>query len=323
MSTHTVLQRSLTNFFSLDVKKETSTIVFNSADLKLNNASLYSDELKQVDNSPSLEDKAERCVLSFSTPLPVGSKAILSIGFSGKLTGAMMGYYKSSFEHGGTKKYYTLTQFDPTAARRPFPCWDEPLLKATFAVTIISRADMVNLSNMSIGSEVIYEPQTTKVEDPSLETLFSALTTQDSPKAQFKISNFQTTPLMSTYPVAYANGRFAYLESSYKNSLSRNTRPLRIYCRLSMPSISKQKFSRSMRKYLTSNTLSQSWILWCLKAHDFDAGAMENWGLVTGRTSAFFLDPKKAGVAAKKRAIAFQSHEIAHTWFGDITTMEW
>ncbi|KAG1744366.1 hypothetical protein EDB19DRAFT_1632776, partial [Suillus lakei] len=103
---------SLTNFFSLDVKKETSTIVFNSADLKLNNASLYSDELKQVDNSPSLEDKAERCVLSFSTPLPVGSKAILSIGFSGKLTGAMMGYYKSSFEHGGTKKYYTLTQFD-------------------------------------------------------------------------------------------------------------------------------------------------------------------------------------------------------------------
>ncbi|KAG1736194.1 peptidase family M1-domain-containing protein [Suillus lakei] len=79
-----------------------------------------------------------------------------------------------------------------------------------------------------------------------------------------------------------------------------------------MPSISKQKSSRSMRKYLTSNTLSQSWILWCLKAHDFDAGAMENWGLVTGRTSAFFLDSKKAG-----------SHEIAHTWFGDITTMEW
>ncbi|KAG1744367.1 peptidase family M1-domain-containing protein, partial [Suillus lakei] len=90
-----------------------------------------------------------------------------------------------------------------------------------------------------------------------------------------------------------------------------------------MPSISKQQSSRSMRKYLTSNTLSQSWILWCLKVHDFDAGAMENWGLVTGRTSAFFFDPKKAGVAAKKRVTAFQSHEIAHTWFGDITTMEW
>jgi aminopeptidase 2 len=114
MSTHAILQRSLTNSISLDVKKETSTIVFNSANLKLNDASLYSDELKikQVDPSPSLDDQAERCVLSFSTPVPAGSKATLSVGFSGELTGAMMGYYKSSFEHDGTKKYYALTQFE-------------------------------------------------------------------------------------------------------------------------------------------------------------------------------------------------------------------
>jgi aminopeptidase 2 len=104
----------LTNLIRLDVKKETSTIIFNAADLKLNDASLYSDtlKLKQVDTSRSLDDKAERGVLSFSTPLPAGSKATLSIAFSGELTGSMMGYYKSSFEHEGTKKYYTLTQFE-------------------------------------------------------------------------------------------------------------------------------------------------------------------------------------------------------------------
>jgi aminopeptidase 2 len=59
---------------------------------------------------------------------------------------------------------------------------------------MISRADTVNLSNMSITSEEIYEPKTTKVEDPSVEALFSALTTQDSPEAQWKISKFQITP---------------------------------------------------------------------------------------------------------------------------------
>jgi aminopeptidase 2 len=313
----------------LDVKKETSTIVFNSANLKLNDASLYSDELKikQVDPSPSLDDQAERCVLSFSTPVPAGSKATLSVGFSGELTGAMMGYYKSSFEHDGTKKYYALTQFEPTAARRAFPCWDEPLLKATFAVTMISHPDTVNLSNMPVISEKIYEHQTTKVEDPSLEALFSALTTQNSLEAQWKISKFQTTPPMSTYLVAYGNGRFAYLESSYKSPLSGKTRPLRIY---STPNVIHQaQYALDIKAKVLPIYEEIFDIeyplpkLDTLVAHDFDAGAMENWGLITGRTSAFLLDPKKADVLAKKRVTVTQSHEVAHMWFGDITTMEW
>ena len=60
-----------------------------------------------------------------------------------------------------------------------------------------------------------------------------------------------------------------------------------------------------------------------LQANDFDAGAMENWGLITGRTTAFCLDPKKVGVATQKRVATVQSHEVAHMWFGNITTMSW
>jgi aminopeptidase 2 len=68
---------------------------------------------------------------------------------------------------------------------------------------------------------------------------------------------------------------------------------------------------------------------------------MENWGLITGRTNAFLLDPKKADLQAKKWVATVQSHEVAHMWyvfhsvtgsyivlilscrFGNITTMEW
>jgi aminopeptidase 2 len=46
-----------------------------------------------------------------------------------------------------------------------------------------------------------------------------------------------------------------------------------------------------------------------LVAHDFDAGAMENWGLITGRTTVFLFDPKKSSLAAKKRVATVQSHE--------------
>jgi aminopeptidase 2 len=42
---------------------------------------------------------------------------------------------------------------------------------------------------------------------------------------------------------------------------------------------------------------------------------MENWGLITGRTSAFLLDPKGADLQAKKQVAATQSHEVAHMWY--------
>jgi aminopeptidase 2 len=41
---------------------------------------------------------------------------------------------------------------------------------------------------------------------------------------------------------------------------------------------------------------------------------MENWGLITGRTSAYLVDPKRADLKAKVRIVTTQSHEVAHMW---------
>lgn len=42
---------------------------------------------------------------------------------------------------------------------------------------------------------------------------------------------------------------------------------------------------------------------------------MENWGLITGRTNAFLLDPERADQQAKKYVASVQSHEVAHMWY--------
>ena len=55
---------------------------------------------------------------------------------------------------------------------------------------------------------------------------------------------------------------------------------------------------------------------------DFEAGAMENWGLVTYRES-MLLVPKSATLSTKKSVALTVAHELSHQWFGDLVTMEW
>ncbi|CAA7267619.1 unnamed protein product [Cyclocybe aegerita] len=313
--------RGLVNI-SLDVNAGTSAIVLNTSNLELGAATLYSNALsaEQAPTVSSFDKTQERTTFQLTQNLPAGSKAELKIAFSGELTGNMMGYYKSSWEHEGKTKHYALTQFEPTAARRAFPCWDEPLLKSTFSVTMISRADTVSLSNMPAISEEVLEQD---VNAPSDLTELLA----DTQNEKWKITKFEKTPPMSTYIVAFANGHFEFLEDSVEMPLSKKIVPLRIY---TTPDVIHQaQFALDVKKAvlpLYERIFDVEYPLPkldTLVASDFDAGAMENWGLITGRTSVFLLDPERGDLQAKKRVASVQSHEVAHMWFGNITTMEW
>ncbi|KIP07998.1 hypothetical protein PHLGIDRAFT_105051 [Phlebiopsis gigantea 11061_1 CR5-6] len=316
----------------LDVVEETNSIQFHTAKLNLGRVQLTStalkEELVQPASALTYDDKDERATLPLPTTLPAGSKIALKIDFDGELTNGMMGYYRSEWEHDGKKAHYALTQFEPTAARRAFPCWDEPLLKATFGLTLISRADTVNLANMPATSEHIYTPSLTESPDTVswLTAKLSALTTGSS-EDKWKITTFENTPPMSTYIVAWANGPFEYVEDTYTSPLSGKVRPLRVYTTGDL--IAQAQFALDVKKKVLPHYEQVFDIeyplpkLDTLVATDFDAGAMENWGLITGRTSAFLLDPKKADLDGKKRVAVVQSHEVAHMWFGNITTMAW
>ncbi|TFK74328.1 leucyl aminopeptidase [Pluteus cervinus] len=309
---------------SLEVKEETSKIVLNSAGLELGRASIYSEALglNQVQTSQSYEPVQQRLTLEFPTKLPAGTNAELRLGFSSTLSGSMNGYYKSAWEQDGKTKYYALTQFEATSARKAFPCWDEPLLKATYSLSLISRAETVNLSNMPAASETVIEhaPPATGLQE--LDQLTSGL-----PSGEWKVTNFEKTPLMSSYIVAYANGPFKHIEDHVHLPLSNKTIPLRVYATEDL--IHQARFALDIK--IRSLPLYEKVFdvpyplpkLDSLVASDFDAGAMENWGLITGRTNCLLLDPKKSDLAAKKRVASVQCHEVAHMWFGNITTMEW
>ncbi|KAI0029430.1 peptidase family M1-domain-containing protein [Vararia minispora EC-137] len=298
----------------IEVKEATATITLNAAaELQLSPATLYVSSSSQpiTLSQASFDAGTQRVAYALPEELPANTKAELHVGFVGKLTDSMVGYYKSSSPGG----IYALTQFEPTDARRAIPCWDEPLLKATFAVTMISRKGTISLCNTAAVEEV---PK----PDALTEALYAGIK-----EGEWVATRFATTPPMSTYLLAFANGNFEYLESNYVSPLSGKTRPLRIYATKDL--IGQAKFCLEVTEravpvyekvFDVEFPLSK---LDTLVAHDFDAGAMENWGLITGRTSAMLVDPNSLDLQRKMRVAGTQSHEIAHMWFGDITTMAW
>ncbi|KAI9451359.1 leucyl aminopeptidase [Lactarius psammicola] len=289
-------KEKFTGFVKIDLEivKATKVVTFNAAaELLLSPATLVlaSPDTSLAPTETKFDPSTERISLTFAEELPAGTKATLHLSFESQLTDSMTGYYKSTWDKG----IYALTQFEPTDARRALPCWDEPLLKATFSVTLISRKGTVSLSNMPDGS--------------------------------WYATKFETTPPMSTYLLALANGEFVHLESSYKSPLSGKVRPLRIYATPDV--IGQAQYALDIKEKalpLYEQAFDIEYPLPkldTLVANDFDAGAMENWGLITGRTTAYLVDPENADIAAKKRIAGTQSHEVAHMWFGNITTMKW
>ncbi|KAH9933689.1 peptidase family M1-domain-containing protein [Amylocystis lapponica] len=304
----------------LDCLKETPTIVLNAVDLNFGKLTLYSEALQteQVPISCTFDPATGRVALTFHKSLPAESKAQLKIYFHAELTSSLKGYYRS-VQRDSVSKPYSLTQFQATHARRAFPCWDEPALKATFAVTLVSRPDVVNISNMPVASETNNRP----------------LPLSDS-MDDWKITRFELSPPMSTYLVAFATVPYVYVESSYKSGLSGTVRPLRVYSMslcLFFSTVSQDlphaKFvldAKAEALPLYEKLLGVEFALPkldTLVVNDFDAAPHGMKGLITGRTNTFLVDPERADLAVEKAVTQTQTHEVGHMWFGNITTTEW
>jgi len=287
----------------LDVVEDTKSISVNTIDIDIHETKVTSGSTT-ISSSPKLsqnEDRQETTV-EFDETIPAGKKATLFFKFTGTLNDSMAGFYRSSYKGAnGEDKYMATTQMEATDARRAFPCFDEPALKATYTVTLIADENLTCLSNMDVASEK-------KVD--------SAMSGGKS-----KAVTFNKTPLMSTYLLAFIVGELKV----YENNDFRV--PVRVFCTPDKD-IDHGRFSAELGartlKFYEEQFASEFPLpkMDMVAIPDFSAGAMENWGLVTYRVVDLLLDDKASSAATKQRIAEVVQHELAHQWFGNLVTMD-
>ncbi|KAJ3262646.1 Aminopeptidase 2 mitochondrial [Boothiomyces macroporosus] len=258
--------------------------------------------------SITLDKEEETVTFEFEHEIPATSNIILHVEFNGTHFDDMKGFYRSSYlAEDGSKKYLVTTQFEAADARRAFPCWDEPNRKATFDVQLLVPQDLVALSNMNI------------VEEKDVE--FGSKT--------FRSYKYATTPIMSSYLLAFCVGDFEYIEGVANPKAPADAEP--ITCRVYTLKGKKEQGRFALGVGIKTLEFFSEYFdikyplpkMDQIAIPDFSAGAMENWGLVTYRDVALLVDGDKTSIATRRRVAEVVCHEFAHQWFGNLVTMDW
>jgi aminopeptidase N len=188
---------------------------------------------------------------------------------------------------------YVYTQLFMDDVQRVFAAFDQPDLKAVFDLSVRAPEDWTVLANG---------------------------TTSDLGEGLWQAT---PTPLISTYLVAVAAGPWHSVRTEHRGL------PFGIHCRRSLApyldpdadelfEITRQCYDRYHEKFeepYPFDSYDQAFV------PEFNAGAMENPGLVTFRDE-FVYRSAVTDTERQTRAMVI-AHEMAHMWFGDLVTLRW
>jgi len=319
---------------NITVHVETTCIVLHQSELTI----LAQDVVLHQPGGPyitaesiDLDNIRQFAIISFKDPIKLGTASLIVAFTSTINTKNATGFFQSSTDidvdemsdeeatqamayYSGTSnkprekkqkrasssEYMYATQFEAIYARMAFPCFDEPAMKAHMQAIIRVPTNYTALFNTK-------EQEIRKVAGT---TTFI----------------FEKSPMpMSVYLVAFAIGKFEYIEHQTKD----------IRYRLYAPA---GGYAKKLGAFGLASTVGcieyftplYSPIPWSpMKKLDAIAvpaivdDAMENWGLVTYATDFLLTDPKKPNLAQIQLIAQVTCHELSHQWFGDTVTMPW
>uniref|UniRef100_A0A8C1J9J6 Aminopeptidase n=1 Tax=Cyprinus carpio TaxID=7962 RepID=A0A8C1J9J6_CYPCA len=207
-----------------------------------------------------MHTKTQYMAIHLKDELTAGESYELYTEFVGELADDLGGFYRSEYNENGVKKVVATTQMQATDARKAFPCFDEPAMKAVFHITLYHDPATVALSNGQ------------RLENNMFIRIFARQEAINAGQGEYAL--IVTGPILKFFE--------RYYNVSY---------PLPKSDQIALP--------------------------------DFNAGAMENWGLITYRETALLYDKEISSNGNKERIVTVIAHELAHQWFGNLVTLRW
>uniref|UniRef100_A0A3Q3EYU0 Aminopeptidase n=1 Tax=Labrus bergylta TaxID=56723 RepID=A0A3Q3EYU0_9LABR len=283
--------------------QKTSTIYLHSLDLAVSGSVVMDKDKNELIRASALkyhEDGSNFLEIQLSDVLDAGGNYSLFLTFKGEISQGLEGeiqtYQHTSISDLTIKvsfhRFLAATNFQPSDARRVFPCFDEPEMKAVFDVTIIHRRDTIALGNSERSDE------------------------------EWKYTRFHPTPRMSTYLFAFCNNIFCSQPYLCFVVIQTYARPEAI--RLGHAQYAANITGKVLTFYENRFGINyQQRKLDQIAMPDLSPSAMENWGLITYEQGGLLFEEGVSSLLHKEMIITLIAHELAHQWFGNLVTMKW
>lgn len=190
---------------------------------------------------------------------------------------------------------YLYTDFEPYAANRLFPHFDQPDLKASYSVKVNAPAHWQIISSTR---------ETSIIQNGDI-----------------KIWSFPLSAKFSSYVFSLHAGNYAVWEDKFEDI------PLRLFVRQSLAKYvkteewftpTKQSFN-FFNKYFDVRYPFGKYDQ--IISPDFNSGAMENVAAVTFNET--YISRGEKSTQSKMQLANVIAHEMAHMWFGNLVTMRW
>ncbi|EED30445.1 peptidase M1, membrane alanine aminopeptidase [gamma proteobacterium NOR5-3] len=193
---------------------------------------------------------------------------------------------------------FLFTLFVPDRARRAFPVFDQPDLKARYRLSLETPASWVAMGNGPLQSDRIEEDR--------------------------RVFSFAETDPIPSYLFSFVAGQFEIVERQLRGRqmtmLHRET--------------DKEKLARNIDAVFEVHANALDWLedytgiaypfekFGFALIPDFPYGGMEHVGAIQYRASSLLLEESPSETQLLNRAQLI-AHETAHMWYGDLVTMRW
>ncbi|KAJ8318617.1 hypothetical protein KUTeg_003708 [Tegillarca granosa] len=185
------------------------------------------------------------------------------------------------------------SKFQPVAARRAFPCLDEPNFKAEYTIRLVHKPEYRALSNMPINSEEVWMSDNT-----------------------LRKTSFKRSVKMSTYLVAFIVCDFDYLDTT--TSYGKPVRTFSTPDKVNQTEYSLQIANDTMKLYQDLFNVEYPLPKQDMVAiPDYVSGATEHWGLIGYRETNMLYNKDQASPANKQRVAVFVTEDVQTVMIND------